>query len=536
MKFLHKKIFAAALAGVMLLSIPQAALAYTVPDVVWVGLESVCKNATSSTIGDREILVGVIENDRFYEAGTITSTGSFTVTPLKDEVILLDMREDQEEAEELADSLVNIGLDAVPAYLGDEDWSVYVRNSSLSEVESASQEDAERISGFTGYLLSSSREDYLIISSDVDFAFGGLGVDDTFSIQGKRYRGYLTFVGNGTTMTAVNVVGLEEYLYGVVPAEMPSSYNEEALKAQALAARTYAMTKLGAHTGSGYQLCDTTACQVYKGYSTETAKTNEVVDETAGEIICYNGSPIEAVFSASTGGYTENSENVWYNAVPYLRAVPELGEYGDNSWTLTLTLDQLDTLLQTKGENIGSARDIKITKLSTGGRVQELQIVGTKGTVTLTKENIRTYFSSACGSLPGKMFTINGKGGDIGVYGGTSDAAVSASETTKSGLTGAIASSGITLVTEGTLSDLNGKNLSVGSGKTTSTVSSSSGEYEVYSVDISTINSKNTFVFEGVGKGHGVGLSQNGAQYMAQQGYTYEEILKHYYTGVTIEG
>ncbi|MBM6828527.1 SpoIID/LytB domain-containing protein [Anaerotignum lactatifermentans] len=536
MKFLHKKIFAAALAGVMLLSIPQAAFAYTVPSVIRVGLESVCKNAASSTIGDREILVGTMKNDRFYEAGSITSTGSFTVKPIKEEVILLDLREYQDEAENLADSLVKMGLDAVPAYLGDEDWSVYVRNASLSEVESASREDAERISGFTGYLLSSTKEDYLLVPADSDFAFAGLGADDTFSIQGKRYRGYLTFVGNGTTMTAVNIVGLEEYLYGVVPAEMPSSYEEEALKAQALAARTYAMTKLGAHTGSGYQLCDTTACQVYKGYSTETAKTNAVVDETAGEIICYNGSPIEAVFSASTGGYTENSENVWYNVVPYLRAVPELGEYGNNSWTLTLTLEQLNSLLQSKGENIGSARDIKITKLSTGGRIQELQIVGTKGTVTLTKENIRTYFSSACGSLPGKMFTINGKGGEIGVYGTASSTGTVSGTTSKSGLAGAMASGGITLVTEGTLSDLNGKNLSVKGSGTSSSASTSNGDYQVYSVDISTINSKDTFVFEGIGKGHGVGLSQNGAQYMAQQGYSYQDILKHYYTGVTIEG
>lgn len=534
MKFLHKKIFAAVLAGAMLLSIPQAAFAYTVPDMVWVGLESVCKNASTSTIGDREILVGTIENERFYEAGTLTSSGSFTVKPLKEDVILIDIQEYQEEAEELADSLTNLGLDAVPAYLGDEDWSVYVRNSSLSEVESISREDAKKVSGFTGYLLSGTREDYLLVSSDVDFAFGGLGVDDTFSIQGKRYRGYLTFVGNGTTMTAVNIVDLEEYLYGVVPAEMPSSYAEEALKAQALAARTYAMTKLGAHTGSGYQLCDTTACQVYKGYSTETEKTNRAVDETAGQVICYNGSPIEAVFSASTGGYTENSENVWYNVVPYLRAVPELGEYGDNSWTVTLTLEQLDELLQAKGENIGSARDIKITKLSTGGRVQELQIVGTKGTVTLTKENIRTYFSSACGSLPGKMFTINGKGGEIGVYGEASNN--SSTSTGKSGLAGAMASGGITLVTEGTLSDLNGKSLTVSGVSSSSSGTVSSGDYEVYSVDISTINSKDTFVFEGVGKGHGVGLSQNGAQYMAQQGYTCDQIVKHYYTGVTIEG
>lgn len=534
MKIQKKRLFAVVLTGAMLLSVPHAAYAYTVPEMVKVGLESVCKNAVSTTIGDREILVGVIKNNRFYEGGALTSSGSFTVKPFNESVICLDLQYYQSEAEEMAENLNRLGLDAVPAYLGGEEWSVYVRNASLSEVESVSKEKGEKKS-LSGYLVSSGRENLMMVSSDVDFVFGGCGVEDTFSLQGKRYRGYLTFVGNGAAMTAVNIVDLDEYLYGVVPAEMPSSYNEEALKAQTLAARTYAMTKLGAHTNSGYQLCDTTACQVYKGYGTETEKTNEAVDETEGEIICYNGTPIEAVFSASTGGYTENSENVWSNKVAYLRAVPELGEYGDNSWKLTLTLEQLDELLKNKGENIGSARDIKITKLSTGGRVQELQIVGTKGVKTLTGESIRTYFSSACGSLPGKMFTINGKGGEIGVYGGKTTY-VSSTSTVSSGLSGAIASQGITVVSEGTLSDLNGKKITVSNAQDEKVTVTASGDYEVYDVDISTISSNDTFVFEGIGKGHGVGLSQNGAQYMASQGYTYEDIIKHYYTGVTIEG
>ena len=342
-------------------------------------------------------------------------------------------------------------------------------------------------------------------------------------------------------MTAVNVVDLEEYLYGVIPAEMPASYGEEALKAQTLAARTYAMTKLNAHKSSGYELCDTINCQVYKGYSGENSKTNAIVDETEGEIICYNGTPIEAVFSASTGGYTENSENVWNSVVPYLRAVPEVGEYGNNTWTKTLTLSQLDSLLSAKGENIGSAQDIVITKISTGGRVQEMKIVGTSGSVTLTKENIRTYFSGACGSLPSKMFTINGKGGDP-----SSGSRSVQRQATKSSSTGSLTSSaaanGITAKTEGTLSAMNGKNLKLDGLSVSENTNSnqntpviSTEDYQIYDVNISTVEN-GTFVFEGSGNGHGVGLSQNGAQGMAQQGYSYEEIIKHYYTGVTIEG
>jgi len=531
--------FGAVLAGAVCMNMPQAAFAYDVPEMIEVGLESVCKNATSASIGSSQLAVGTLKNDKFREDGTISSSGGFTAKMVRGEVIRITDSMSQKEAEDLAYSLRRTGFDASCGYLGNDDWTVYVQNSSRSEVESASKKSAERISSFNGICLSGGGENLLMVSNDVDYGFSG--TDDTFTINGKQYRGCLRFAVNGTVMTAVNVVDLEEYLYGVIPAEMPASYGEEALKAQTLAARTYAMTKLNAHKSSGYELCDTINCQVYKGYSGENSKTNAIVDETEGEIICYNGTPIEAVFSASTGGYTENSENVWNSVVPYLRAVPEVGEYGNNTWTKTLTLSQLDSLLSAKGENIGSAQDIVITKISTGGRVQEMKIVGTSGSVTLTKENIRTYFSGACGSLPSKMFTINGKGGDP-----SSGSRSVQHQATKSSSTGSLTSSaaanGITAKTEGTLSAMNGKNLKLDGLSVSENTNSnqntpviSTEDYQIYDVNISTVEN-GTFVFEGSGNGHGVGLSQNGAQGMAQQGYSYEEIIKHYYTGVTIEG
>ncbi len=529
-----KKQLASILACAMLLgAAPVEAMAYNVPDTVRVGLESICKNVSSASIGVWELSIGMERNGVFKEGGVITSGGIFTAKPATGGFVAIDKEMDCEDALNLAKNLSKMGLDAYAAYLDEADWTVYVKDSSVSEVETASREDAKKVSDFEGYSITGGEAPVIVPE---DAVLMGGNVDDTFKVNSMPYRGMLTFSVNGTTMTAVNIVGLEEYLYGVVPSEMPQSYAKEALKAQAVAARTYAMTKLGAHAGSGYQLCDTTACQVYKGYSNEAASTTAAVDATAGEIACYNGSPIEAVFSASTGGYTENSENVWNTVVSYLRAVPELGEYGDNSWKKELTLDELTDLLNAKGAGIGEAKDIVITKLSTGGRVQELQIVGTNGTKTLTKENIRTYFSSACGSLPGKMFTINGKGGEIGQYGGSVSQATQTSASAKGGLMAAAASQGIIAKTEGTLSYLNGKNLSVDvDGKDSANKpSSNSGEYEVYSVNISTVKN-GKFVFEGVGMGHGVGLSQKGAQFMALSGYDYEEILHHYYTGITIE-
>lgn len=520
--------------SLLMAAVPAEAMAYEAPDTVRVGLESVCKNASSAKIGTYELYIGMEDDGDFEEGGVVESNGSFTAKPASGEYTALKDEMDCEDALDLAEMLTGIGYDAYAAYLGDEDWTVYVKGASRAEVEDVTNEDAIVVSSFEGVCVSGGQAK-LILPEDA--VMMGSNEEDTFKLNEKSYRGMLTFSVTGNTMTAVNVIDLEEYLYGVVPAEMPQSYHEEALKAQALAARTYAMTKLGAHTGSGYQLCDTVNCQVYKGYSGEADTTTAAIDDTAGEVICYDGKPIEAVFSASTGGYTENSENVWYAAVPYLRAVPEISEYKNNEWKKELTLNELTELLKSKGEKIGSAKDIVITKLSTGGRVQEMKIVGTSGTKTLNKETIRTYFSSACGSLLSKMFTINGKGGEIGEY--LEDTAEVKTTAAKSGgLLAAAASQGIIAKTDGSLSHLNGRSLSVDVDEDkvseSPSVAVDNSDYEVYSVNISTVKN-GKFVFEGVGSGHGVGLSQNGAQGMALMGYDYEEILKHYYTGVDIE-
>ena len=527
---MKKRIASIMACSMFLTAAPVEAMAYEVPETVRVGLESVCKNVTSATIGVWDLYIGMEWDGEFEEGGMVTSNGIFTAKPAVGEYVMIESEMYLDEAMELAEDLTNMGYDAYAYYLMDQEWTVAVKGASRAEVENVSRQNGTKKS-LEGFSVSGGEVNLLL---DEDALLMGGNVGDTFKLNGNPYRGALTFAVNGTTMTAVNVISLEEYLYGVVPSEMPKSYEAEALKAQAVAARTYAMTKLGAHTGSGYQLCDGTNCQVYKGYSNEAAATTAAVDATEGEIACYNGSPIEAVFSSSTGGYTENSENVWWATVPYLRAVPEIAEYGDNTWKKELTLDELTSLLETKEAGIGKAKDIVITKLSTGGRVQELQIVGTKGTKTLTKENIRTYFSAACGSLPSKMFTINGKGGEIGQYG--MEVEKTEKTSAKGGLLAAAASQGVIAKTEGTLSHLNGKNIAVDVDVKASkaSVSVNNSDYEVYSVNISTVKN-GKFVFEGVGVGHGVGMSQKGAQAMAQMGYDYEDILYHYYTGITIE-
>lgn len=140
-------------------------------------------------------------------------------------------------------------------------------------------------------------------------------------LNGKAYRGKIeVFVNAKGSLTVVNVVPLEEYLLGVVPAELGLPHIE-AQKAQAIAARTYAVANIGEYGTQGFDMVPTVWSQVYKGVSIETTMGTRAVRETAGQVATYNGKPIMAYFTSTCGGRTENSENIFDHAEPYLRGV-----------------------------------------------------------------------------------------------------------------------------------------------------------------------------------------------------------------------
>ena len=135
----------------------------------------------------------------------------------------------------------------------------------------------------------------------------------------KPYRGKIeVFANTRGALTVVNVIGLEDYVRGVVPNEL-SYPAPEALKAQAVAARTYAVKNRGQFAAEGFDLLPTTRSQVYRGLASETSLTSRAVDETRGLIATYNGEPINALYTSTCGGRTEDSENIFNEAVPYLR-------------------------------------------------------------------------------------------------------------------------------------------------------------------------------------------------------------------------
>lgn len=142
----------------------------------------------------------------------------------------------------------------------------------------------------------------------------------------RWYRGSFLVYNSGNGITLINEVDLENYIQGVVPSEMPARWNTEALKAQAIAARSYAVANAGKRAKLGFDLYDTTADQVYKGASAETIKTNDIVQSTKGQVLVYGNKVIPAYYHASSGGHTLPSSQVWGKDLPFLRPVEAYDE------------------------------------------------------------------------------------------------------------------------------------------------------------------------------------------------------------------
>jgi stage II sporulation protein D len=210
-----------------------------------------------------------------------------------------------------------------------------------------------------------------------------------------QYRGALEFRPDGSGgIETVDVVGLDDYVQGVIAAEMPSGWSTQALEAQAVAARTYAITSDAG--GSEFDLYADTRSQMYGGVAAETAATDAAVAATRGQVVTYKGAPVVTYFFSSSGGHTENVENVWpgSTADPWLRGVVDRydGAGGDpyHSWSYELSLSSAAAKLGSwvKGNLIG----IRVTRHGVSPRIITAQVVGTKGTTTVTGSELQSAF------------------------------------------------------------------------------------------------------------------------------------------------
>lgn len=442
--------------------------------------------------------------------------------------------------------------------------------------------------------------------------------------KGYKWNGDFVYRrASGNNLTVINYVGLEDYVKGVLPYEISADWPAEAQKAQAVCARSFALGT-HKHTSAGYDLCNTTNCQMYLGTNLATAASNAAVEATRGEYLSYNGDLVIGYFFSSDGGATEDAVNVWGGDYPYLQGKVDPYETYDSSWSVTLTADEVRQKLISAGYSIGTVANVAVTKRTDTDNVNEVTVTDTDGkTVTIQRDSVRTVFglnsirytitpnaakSAAALSqsaslkvspsthkvtLDGKSvapqgyniennnyfklrdiaYMLNGtesqfnvawdaKNNAISLTSGTAYQAVGGemTDSVSAQITGCAPSSATIILDGKTISltgyMINGNNYyklrdvgtALGFGvdydedKQTVVIESSPSAAE--DPEGSTVPDTTpvpsvppvSYTFTGSGWGHSVGMSQWGAYAMAQQGFTYEEILKFYYTGISIAG
>lgn len=217
-------------------------------------------------------------------------------------------------------------------------------------------------------------------------------------IGSKWYRGRVLVVPTEKGLTAVNYVDLEQYLYSVLGKEMGKNWPLEALKAQAVAARSYALYQRQ-HANTIYDVGDTQAWQVYEGIQDESAGTQAAVNQTAGQVLINDGQIIEAVFHSSAGGCTENVEDVWMQPLPYLRSVKEPFQEMSNvaRWEETVARSQFSNLVG----GVGNVESVEIVGATPCGRVKSVRLTGDEGSRVVSGETLRSALN-----LKSTLFTI----------------------------------------------------------------------------------------------------------------------------------
>ncbi len=251
-------------------------------------------------------------------------------------------------------------------------------------------------------------------------------------LNGLPYRGRLILKRKAGSFMAINELGLEDYLRGVVACEMGAGAPVEALKAQAVAARSYALANMGKHKSEGYDLVSTIYDQVYRGVKAEYESTDEAVRETRGLVLVYRGKPAEARYHSTCGGKTAGASEILSGGrLSYLRGVNDRGGHlfskkeaycsasPHYSWSRTWTRDEFDDLVAKLirsffGEDSpGKIRRVRTAK-TRSGRVKELVIVTSGGRFRVPGDQVRSFF----GGLPSTKFDIIFRGNVVKMEGG----------------------------------------------------------------------------------------------------------------------
>ncbi len=294
---------------------------------------------------------------------------------------------------------------------------------------------------------------------------------DLLVLNQRRYRGSLLLRPQGEGLQAINRLPLEPYLMGVVGSEMPNSWPQAALRAQAVASRTYVLQQL--RPQAPFDVKATVASQVYKGVEAESTAVRQAVTSTEGKVLLHGQQLINAVFHSSSGGATENSGDLWNRQLPYLVSVPDFDSASPVSrWEKALEPEDL----RQSFKEIGGAVSIEPLQTSPTGRLRRAKVIGPGGELVLTGSELRQRLG-----LRSTLVHFSFEPADR-----------------------------INPQTQG------------------------QGQPAPVVASIPEPSSSLRLMVRGRGYGHGVGMSQWGAYALALRGKSYEDILRHYYKGAVL--
>ncbi len=369
-------------------------------------------------------------------------------------------------------------------------------SATHGEWESSVLEDVVCASAYVGDEIKFSLADSFAMAEPSD--------SKPFKFYVYPYRGGVSFyTGEPNGVFPINDIELEQYLRGVVAQEMPHEWSKEALKAQAICARTYAMGSLGRFSDMDYDLAPTVVSQAYGGVGAERDSTDLAISETAGAELFYGEDRVQCFYHASNGGYCSASEDVFSSPLPYFSPKPDPYTMSVvEPWVRTFTSSELSEYLASEDVYIGEVRYLKLDK-NPSRRVEKVEIVGSQGSHIVSGRDFRYEYGLNSANFKlidseaptPSEFTVLSANGLSSVNKVDMQAISSGGDVSYAGDKRIITASGIMPLSQ-----------EVDQGLT----------------------------IEGYGYGHGLGMSQWGAKVMAERGFDYQEILGFYYEGALV--
>ncbi|HDS31038.1 MAG TPA: SpoIID/LytB domain-containing protein [Firmicutes bacterium] len=388
-------------------------------------------------------------------------------------------------------------------------------------------------------------------------------------VNNRTYRGNMRIAIWNGSLVCVNVLPIEEYLWGVVPGEVPNQWHIEVLKAQAVAARTYSLRALEQYPDRPFDVYSTVIDQAYEGAGWERESTTRACSETFGEVCVFNGTPIIAYYHAASGGWTASGWEMFGHDLPYLCPV-QSRDSNVHRWVYRISPTELASALNRAGYSVGNIQRVWVHRFSYEGRADEVKIVHSSGVLLISGAELRPILGPA--NIKTTYFTVEGQtapeipntpNSGIGRTGSFPEKYSLANSQVLVPLPKPLRLSSWCVITGHGLQERNSIKV-IGCDDSTEYIdgyvwtaepsragnplSNPAGlprsEFVFFGSDETDVIEdpgenigipiNGMIVFKGTGMGHGVGMSQHGARILAESGWKYTEILTYFYTGIDI--